>query len=452
MALLPSSAATPPSVSAPPARPTLRRLVRPRLQPETCVALVWCVLAIAVGVKAVISPTRHSVWPVFAGGSNHWWAGQPLYTYYPNQDMYRYSPTFAVAVTPMAILPIRIGGCLWGAGSVVLLYVALRALHRDVLATSPNAPGRTAFLGLAVLGAAPMAWNLQSNALLLALMALGAATAARGRWWLAALFLAAPVYIKLWPLAGVALIAAWRPSRLVPRLAVTLLGLAAFPMAFTAPAKVAQAYSEWWEVLQAGQGLRWPGYRDLLTVCETARLAVPPPLYRVAQAVGGGVALLASLIAYRRATGGRTGLEIGLAAWLCWQLLLGPGSERNTYGLIVPLMGWEALRAYRTGRRWLWPGVAFVAVLLFSSGDAERTTLRWLSGAEAVLPVSVAMFAVWVGWNRLRREGPAGAEASPAQTVLGPYAVQAEQLPSRSPTDLGPRQVADTRAQPAETP
>jgi hypothetical protein len=369
-----------------------------RNRAELRTRLIWLALAVAIGVKALASPTRHTVWPVFALASQHFWASLPLYVDYPNVDMYRYSPTFAVALSPLGLLPLGIGGCLWGMGSILLLYWSLQSFHAVVLG---GRPGRSAFLDFSALGIAQTAWNLQSNVLLLALMVFGTTEVVRGRWWRAAFLLAAPIYIKLWPLAGVTLIAAW-PRPLVPRLIVALIAFAALPFLAASPETVLYDYREWETVLRLGQGLRWPGYRDLQTVCEEMGVAVKPRAYQVAQLLGGGLALAACLAAYRRAKPGQTGLEFALAIWLSWQLLLGPGSERNTYGLIAPFMAWEFVRGYLARRRWLVPGLCYAVIVLYSSGDAEKVTLKAFSGAEAILPIAVCVFAAWLVWHRFR--------------------------------------------------
>jgi hypothetical protein len=293
------------------------------------------------------------------------------------------------------------------------------------------------FLTFAAVGVAPMAWNLQSNVLVLALVALGTAAAARGRWWPAAVLLAAPVFIKLWPLAWAAVVAAGRPRRLGPRLVATLAGLAAVPVLVAPPETVARVYGEWGHVLRLGQGLRWPGYRDLMTVWEQTGLPADPLVYRFAQLAGAGCVLVASLAAGRHARGERRGLAVGLAAWLCWQLLLGPGSERNTYGLIIPVIAWEVLRARRAGSGWGWPGVALAVVLLFSSGDIERVVGRKMPGAAAVLPAAVAGFAAWLVISGVRAAVGGRDERPVPGVVLGSRMPLSESPENRSGVVFG---------------
>jgi hypothetical protein len=283
-----------------------------------------------------------------------------------------------------------------------------------------------------------MMWNLQSNGFLLALIAFGTAAVARGRWWPAAWLLAAPVFIKLWPLAWVGVVGATQPRQLGPRLLVAMVGLAALPAFAATPEFVAQTYDEWAYILVAGQGLRWPGYRDLLTVWQVAGLHADPLVYRALQMSAGGGVLVATLLVTRRTGDTRQGLRTGLGAWLCWQLLLGPGSEMNTYGLIVPLMGWEILRSRREGQAWWWPGGMLVIVLLFMSGDFERAVGRWLPAAPAVLPTMIVGYGCWLVVARPQREGPG------ALALVGRWKIR---LPVTRLSEIHPGPVADVADQ-----
>jgi len=74
--------------------------------------------------------------PRVAAGARHWWADKPLYISYQqaeNIDAFRYSPTFAVALTPFYLLPGCLGAIAWGVGNIALLFWALHVLVRDVL-------------------------------------------------------------------------------------------------------------------------------------------------------------------------------------------------------------------------------------------------------------------------------------------------------------------------------
>ena len=79
-----------------------------------------------------------------------------MYVHYDGLDMYRYSPAFAVAISPLAGLPIPLGGAVWGIGSVLVLYRGLAVLHRDVLAQTIDYSHRGQFLILSAIGIAPL--------------------------------------------------------------------------------------------------------------------------------------------------------------------------------------------------------------------------------------------------------------------------------------------------------
>ena len=65
---------------------------------RTAIAL-WMVLLVGTCVKNYVSPVKKTVYPYFSHAAQHWWANQNLYADYPGFDPYRYSPTFAVALT-----------------------------------------------------------------------------------------------------------------------------------------------------------------------------------------------------------------------------------------------------------------------------------------------------------------------------------------------------------------
>jgi hypothetical protein len=391
--------------------------------------LVWLILLVAVGVKALVSPEMHSVWPIFATASGHWWKGQSLYAYYPGFDLYRYSPTFAVLITPLALLPLRVGGCLWGVLNVGLLLASLRSLQRHILPGDFGPRGRSAFLLLAAAIALPMVWNLQSNALVLALVCLGAGAVAKQRWWAAAFLLAVPVFCKIWPLAAVLLLIACWPRQLAGRFALAFAALALVPFLTASPSVVVAAHAEWSHYLTLTGSWRWPGHRDAWTVWETVASPVNPQAYRLLQAALALGALALCLWCRFRPVSQRQLLAVVLGSWVCWQLLVGPGTERNTYGLIAPLMSWGVVIAWKERQGRLCVGLSCLLLLLFSVGEVERGVGLWFSGAKAMIPLSVAVYAVWLihyvhflpCWSMVGRiSNPSGPARTDYKSILQP--------------------------------
>src|SRR6266702_3588161 len=77
------------------------------------ICALWMALAMVMGVRTLISPAKHTVFPIFAASSLNWWTDKPLYGYEPSLDLFRYSPAFAVSVSPFAVLGLTLGGILW---------------------------------------------------------------------------------------------------------------------------------------------------------------------------------------------------------------------------------------------------------------------------------------------------------------------------------------------------
>src|SRR5262245_32576442 len=98
-------------------------------------AALWCwvIFALAVGVRNYLKPYSHTVYPVFAEGARHWWAGQALYECREGIDLFRYSPSFALAMTPFALLDDRFGSILWSWVSLLIYFLGLRRLTRELL-------------------------------------------------------------------------------------------------------------------------------------------------------------------------------------------------------------------------------------------------------------------------------------------------------------------------------
>ena len=248
---------------------TLRRLPNDR-HLRRALAL-WACLAVAVCVKTACADSHHSVYPQFAASSHHWWADKSLYADYSETegiDGYRYSPAFAVAFTPLAYLPDRLGMMIWNVASIALLVWALHVLVRDVLPGDWPPQRESAFLTLTLVGSAVGIWSGQSNAIITASIMLALAAIVRQRWWAASILLAVPVFIKIWPLAIVMLLIVFWPRQLAWRFAVVCVVLALVPFLTRPPSTVAWQYREWYDGLTGPLQGRWGGYRDAWTIWE----------------------------------------------------------------------------------------------------------------------------------------------------------------------------------------
>jgi alpha-1,2-mannosyltransferase len=357
---------------------------------------LWVILAIAASLKTYCLPGLHSVYHYFPEAAQHWWADMNLYGGYYGIEPYRYSPTFAVAATPFGALSHRLGGAIWVLGSVGLLLWALRCLVRHVL---PGAwsPGHEAmFLMLALVGTIGGIWSAQSNALILALAIFGTVAIAQQRWWRAAWFLAAPVFIKIWPLVAFLLLVVRWPRQLLGRFTIALLALAAVPFLTRPWSIVLNQYHQWYVTLVGPLQGRWGGYRDAWTIWEHLHPPVDRPLYLALQVLS-----LAAVFAWgwwqsRRAWTDKSWLTLILGVWSAWQLLFGPGTERLTYGLIAPFLAWAVLVSFRERRLRALSLLAWGLTSLLSMGDFERLLGRAVPHAEIYLPLGLVVFFIWL--------------------------------------------------------
>ncbi len=423
---------------------------------------LWLILAVAASIKAAVQPSQHTVYPVLARGARNWWSDTSLYLTYTDVDLFRYSPTWAVAMTPFGLLPDRLGGIVWVWANVLAMLVAMRVFVRHVLPGSWPPKREALLLAMTLAGSARGIWAGQSNAILIASAMLGLAAVVRGRWWTAALLLAVPVFIKVWPAALVLLVAACWPRQLVGRIVVVMGLLAAAPLVTRPRETVVWQYGEWVSMLNSTQIERWQGYRDGWTVWEFFQFPVDRNLYEIVQCetalavLGWCLWQRGRVHARTHAAGSRSKaprirrackhapyesapnvnswwagaaivppceaavrrlLTSIFSIWLAWQLVFGPGSERLTYLIIAPAISWAVLESWQSKRLRGLAVAAWLLVTLLSMGAVERVLLKLTPLAPALLPLGVVAFAAWVVLHEASR--PGAAEEVPSHRGVG---------------------------------
>jgi hypothetical protein len=359
---------------------------------------LWLALAVLIAGKTIQNPENHSTYPLFHDAALAWWDGVNVYDRDIFAGDYRYGPSFAMALGPVAWLPYRIGAVLWALMNVVVAYGAIRALAQRVLPGVQSPLARNLLLAASALPSAHCLYSSQTNLLVFSLVAFAAMAILDERWWLAALLLAIPVHIKVWPLAGALLLAACWPRRLTWRLPIALAAVAALPLLAKPPAWVCQQYIQWYRYL-IGPSLNRHTYRDAWTIWEliTSRVehSAVPQWYAALQLATAAAALGMCLWHASRNPPQRRVLVV-LVYWTSWQLVFGPGTERNTFALIAPLTSWALVVAVLENRaRWLMVG-SFLVTVLAAMGGVEDLT-PWL---QAMHPVGILLFFAWfLLWN-----------------------------------------------------
>ena len=372
------------------------------------VLAMWLLLGAAVSVRTFVWPEKRTVFPVFSAGARHWWADESLYyPYSDNTGGYRYSPIFAIFMTPFALLGNTTGGVLWSWLNLGVYLLGLRWFVRDVLPGDWPAWREALLYALGLWGAMRCAWNSQANILVIGCLLMAASALVRERWWQAAFLLAAPVFLKLSPLAVALLFCALMPRKLLPRFALVLLLGAALPFLTRPPEIVLGHYREWHEHLSGSAEARWPGLRDGWTVFLLVRhalgedldlriTAVDSPLYRILQC-GSGVLLAGWCLWQQRRGISRSQLILfTMAGGAAWLMLFGPATEFPTYVILAPFAAYALLDSWHTGRGFWTAGATWMLTAVLPWNAATGQFQDDVPLLFAVLPAGAACFLLWL--------------------------------------------------------
>jgi Glycosyltransferase family 87 len=186
--------------------------------------------------------THYNNYIIFIQSFRHLLDNTNLYVLYPQEhwDLYKYSPTFALAMAPFAALPDWLGFPLFSLLNTGALCWAILRL--------PDFDDRTrSFLLLFIaLELITSIQNAQTNAWIAALL-IGAFNAMERRQvWLATLCLVLSVYIKVLGIVGFALFLLYPDKgRFILSSIVWTLALALLPLVVCTPSELIQQYQNW---------------------------------------------------------------------------------------------------------------------------------------------------------------------------------------------------------------
>jgi len=353
---------------------------------------LWIVFGVVCGFKAVISPVKHNSFHAFQIGTELWLAD--LDPYLNSFYEFRYGPAFAELFTPLMILPSRLASLVWMWLNLGVFCWSLRVLIRDILPArwSPDREG--VFLLLVLATSYRGLWSAQTNGLILACVVAAMQAILARRWALAAACLAFPVHIKIWPVAGALLLVSCWPRRLALRFSAALAAIGLIPLVTKSPLVLWQRYYDWLGAI-GGPMQKRHDYRDAWTIWEAFGTpdAASYALLQLSMAV-----LALALCLWQRQKVGTTArlCTFVLGLWTSWQLLFGPGSERNTFCLLAPLTAWGVVTAYSVGRSQVVMSGAYALTFLASIGQFERALVAIFPLVSAAHPLGVCVFAIWL--------------------------------------------------------
>ena len=371
-------------------------------------AVLYALAAVVVAAQR-LTLHKHNVFLIFRSSFYNLLEGANLYAAHPSQhaDFYRYSPMFALAFGPIALLPVSLGFVLWCLINFFALYVAV---HRVL-------PWKQAQLVLIlVLGDLIRSMqSCQSNALITALMIAAFLAYERDQKWRGAWAVTAGAAIKLFP-AVAGLFALLRPGRVkaLTALAVASVLIVLVPMVVVGPHVLLQEY-KWWFANEQGEV-----YKTMYSVMDLVDAWTGTYWRRWPIQCAGLAGLLIPILIRRDAWGDAAFRRLILCSLLCFSVLFNHGAETPSYIIALTGIGiW-----YAAGPRETMHGVLMILTLLFVTVAASDLVPglwrdRLLDPAKIkVVPVLAAWLVMQVELLRFARAS-GRAKVDQSQIAIG---------------------------------
>ncbi len=368
--------------------------------------LVWGGATLGIAVLAYGFPFAHTVHDVYVLASRRWWLGEDMYTVII--EHYRYSPLFAILMTPFAWLPDGLGSATWKAFNIGVFCLGLRAMAGRLL-PRPWSPKQTA--GLFLL-AFPLvmnsAYNGQANLIMLAACLFGLAAAAERRWTGAAVWLALATLIKGYPLALALLVLALYPRPFAWRFLLALGSGLLLPFAAQRPSVVTMQYASWYHHLGECTSIMRERLRTLDHLLQVYGYPISPRTFALMGLVGGLLVLGWCLRHARCHPEPRQRLTWVFLCFALWTVLVGPATESCTYAVMGPAIAWVLLDAFaRPTPTWTRALLIISLVLMGPIVTDLGGPLRNLANSHGSQPIGALLFLGYLLTRRgkMREQG-----------------------------------------------
>jgi hypothetical protein len=370
--------------------------------------LAWAGLAVGFAALAFFNPYAHSVYPIYAPASRRWWLGEDIYVRLG--EVYRYSPLFAIFLTPFAVLPDCWGGALWKAFNLIVYAAGLGSACRHLFPAALSRNQRAALWLLALPLSFHSMYNGQANLIMVGTLLLGLSAVARGQWNRAALWLALATLVKGYPVALALLLSALYPRRFAPRLVFFLAAGLLLPFATQAPETVRGQYASWFHHLTESTTLGRERLRSVDYVFTRYKAPISPRTFALLGVVSGLGALGVCLLWARRVRAPRALLTRVYLLFATWVVLFGPATETCSYVIMGPAVAWALIEAFAAPGNAPRRGLLVLSLFLMgpSVTDLVGPALRRLASEYAAQPLGGLLFLALL----LTRRTPAAAPAA----------------------------------------
>ena len=341
---------------------------------------LFCVTALVATAICVARACNNFL--IFRAAFDHLVSGADLYALHPadHADLFKYSPTFALAFAPFRALPYGLALLAWNLLNVLLIYAGLRLIL--------PAEERLAAVQLTALGMATTIDGTQSNGLVAAAILLAFAALERDRLRLAAVAIGSGILIKLFPACALAF-AAPRKDRVKFGIGFVLIFglLLAAPLLVTPASALMEQYQSWYRMGSADALDRGASVMRLMHLI----FGYDGPNWPVQLA---GTALLLLPLGRGQWSDARH-RRLFLASLLVYSVIFNHKAEQPSF--VIAMVGvaiWYALKPRTLARDVLAGGVILASVPIFLG-----VAIPSLPGGvmPALLMTSAACTVVWVG-------------------------------------------------------
>lgn len=345
--------------------------------------VLWVAAVIAATIQQGVVHQNNN-FLIFRAASLHLLHEQDLYAAYPalHFDFYKYSPSFALLFLPFAVLPFALSMLLWNALNAGALHLAI-----GTVLTRRSALVARAIVFLDMLGSLQ---NVQSNALVTALLILAFAGYERRHAFAASVAVGIGTAIKIFPLAA-ASFAVFHPkkARVALALAVSLVALVLLPLLVTPAGTLLEQYRSW-HAIESKDALD-RGFTVMQMLQHLFHQDWPNWPFQ-----GLGVLALVGPVLVRRDRWTQWGFRrLYLCSVLVFCVIFNHQSESPTF--VIGVAGAAIWFASLTERsRWAWATFALVVVgtILASSDAMPRSIQRAVFDPYQLK--TVPLIVVWV--------------------------------------------------------
>ena len=305
-------------------------------------------LAVTATVQRGVLTNSHATFPIFRQSFAHLAAESNLYARYPEEqgrevrDIFKYSPSAAMVLAPLSLMPFLAGLLAWTLANALGVYAAVRRLM----------PGREGLLAMVIVYPSLIAavQSTSSNGLIAALIVGAFVALEASQAWRAGAAIATATLMKLFP-AAILPMALLRPGRwrVVGVIVACFAMLLAAPLLVSSFDGLAEQYRSWGAVLLADeQDLSFA--RSIMVVMrEVSGLQIENWLVQ-----GLATLILVTPLLFRRDQWNDAGFRKSfLASLLVYVVIFNHQSENASYviasiGLAIWFLGTE-----RTAARWV---------------------------------------------------------------------------------------------------